>query len=143
MKTSTLFVDPDSESGAVVAHQPVRIQRKRTKGWRMPEGAIYVGRPTKWGNPDAVGDFVTVTGAGEFQVDVPLTADIAVTLYRARMAILLATWPGMHPEDRAYTQGWIDGLAELRGRDLVCWCPLDLPCHADVLLDLANRERAS
>ena len=30
---------------------PERIQRKRTKGWRMPEGAIYVGRPTKWGNP--------------------------------------------------------------------------------------------
>lgn len=30
---------------------PVRIQRKRTKGWRMPEGAVYVGRPTKWGNP--------------------------------------------------------------------------------------------
>ncbi len=30
---------------------PQRIQRKRTKGWRMPEGAVYVGRPTKWGNP--------------------------------------------------------------------------------------------
>ena len=31
--------------------QPKRIQRKRTKGWRMPPGAVYVGRPTKWGNP--------------------------------------------------------------------------------------------
>ncbi|MBK7274882.1 MAG: DUF4326 domain-containing protein [Actinomycetales bacterium] len=30
---------------------PQRIQRQRTKGWRMPEGAVYVGRPTKWGNP--------------------------------------------------------------------------------------------
>jgi hypothetical protein len=30
---------------------PKRIQRRRTKGWRMPEGAIYVGRPTRWGNP--------------------------------------------------------------------------------------------
>lgn len=29
-------------------------------------------------------------------------------------------------------------LAELRGRDLACWCPLDQPCHADVLLELAN-----
>lgn len=36
--------------------RPKRIQRKRTKGWRMPEGAIYVGRPTKWGNPAKVGD---------------------------------------------------------------------------------------
>lgn len=32
-------------------HAPTRIQRKRTKGWKMPEGAIYVGRPTQWGNP--------------------------------------------------------------------------------------------
>ena len=32
-------------------NEPRRIQRKRTKGWRMPEGAVYVGRPTKWGNP--------------------------------------------------------------------------------------------
>ena len=35
---------------------PKRIQRKRTKGWRMPADAIYVGRPTKWGNPDKIGD---------------------------------------------------------------------------------------
>jgi hypothetical protein len=32
---------------------PRRVQRSRTKGWKMPEGAIYVGRPTKWGNPFA------------------------------------------------------------------------------------------
>src|SRR5690348_3995079 len=31
--------------------EPRRIQRKRTKGWRMPEGAVYVGRGTRWGNP--------------------------------------------------------------------------------------------
>ena len=31
-------------------------------------------------------------------------------------------------------------LPELRGHDLACWCPLDGPCHADVLLELANRE---
>ncbi|MGV7636606.1 DUF4326 domain-containing protein, partial [Mycobacterium kansasii] len=36
---------------------PKRIQRKRTKGWRMPEGAVYVGRPTKWGNPFIVDHF--------------------------------------------------------------------------------------
>jgi hypothetical protein len=35
---------------------PLRIQRKRTKGWRMPEGAVYVGRPSRWGNPFKVGD---------------------------------------------------------------------------------------
>ena len=30
---------------------PKRIQRKRTAGWRMPENTVYVGRPTRWGNP--------------------------------------------------------------------------------------------
>ena len=30
------------------------------------------------------------------------------------------------------------GVEELRGRDLACWCPLDRPCHGDVLLELAN-----
>lgn len=33
---------------------PERIQRRRTVGWRMPKGAVYVGRPTRWGNPYAV-----------------------------------------------------------------------------------------
>ena len=31
----------------------------------------------------------------------------------------------------------------LKGRDLACWCSLDVPCHADVLLDIANRDRSS
>lgn len=34
-------------------HMPQRIQRQRVKGWRMPEGCVYVGRPTRWGNPFA------------------------------------------------------------------------------------------
>ena len=34
---------------------PIRIQRKRTKGWRMPPNTVYVGRPTIWGNPFPVG----------------------------------------------------------------------------------------
>ncbi len=84
---------------------PKRVQRKRTKGWRMPDRrhAVYVGRPTIWGNP--------FKGEG------------AVERYRAE---LLAD----------PTAGEI--LQALRGKDLVCWCALDAPCHADVLLELAN-----
>ena len=33
---------------------PIRIQRRRTKGWRMPAGAVYVGRPSYFGNPFSV-----------------------------------------------------------------------------------------
>ena len=111
---------------------PVRLQRKRTKGYRLPPGAVYVGRPTKWGNPyrverdgwhwctrsdDAfVGHFETKEAAHRY----------AALAYRA--------WWG----ERAVTNEEI--RAELAGKDLACWCPLDLPCHADVLLDIANRN---
>jgi hypothetical protein len=120
-----------------------RIQRKRTKGWRMPEGAIYVGRPTEWGNmistgnrlqPVVLGDvwdapFVWHVPSAAAAVDnglVRITPTIAVELFRH-------TALGWNHDFR---MRW---LAPLRGHDLVCWCPLDQPCHADVLLELANR----
>lgn len=99
---------------------PQRIQRKRTKGWKMPEGAVYVGRPTQWGNPWLL--------------------DLAY--YGSMEAARFATV--------AMYQEWLEGsrdatclpkrpdLEVLRGKDLACWCPLDQPCHADVLLELAN-----
>ena len=36
-------------------NKPKRIQRSRSKGWKMPANAIYDGRPTVWGNPYVVG----------------------------------------------------------------------------------------
>lgn len=93
---------------------PVRIQRKRSKGWRMPEGAVYVGRGSMWGNVYRIGEIEKVNGQ-------PITPERAVALFR--------DWVEPH---HATIQ---DGL---RGRDLACWCPLDQPCHADVLLEIAN-----
>lgn len=117
---------------------PQRIQRKRTKGWRMPEGAVYVGRPTRWGNP-----FVLDT----YEVDYP-DAD---TTERRRMAVsdfrgmVAGKWDG--PGGAEYEHpSTIRAL--LRGLDLACWCPLEdaqgnrVPCHADVLLEIANSEVA-
>jgi len=94
---------------------PKRIQRKRTKGWRMPSNAVYVGRRTMWGNPFKVGSWIQVGDAPAGFV----TAQLAVDLFR---------W--MEPP--AYEAS---GLTLLRGKDLACWCPLDSPCHADVLLE--------
>ena len=96
-----------------MADKPKRIQRKRTKGWRMPEGAVYVGRPTKWGNPFAM-----------FDTGQKMTRLEAVNCFRVYVLQQLRG-PG-YP------------LRELRGKDLACWCPLDQPCHADVLLEIAN-----
>lgn len=57
--------------------RPQRIQRKRTKGWRMPEGAVYVGRPSRWGNPWSVGHavyaglsgYMAGGGVGHYEAD--------------------------------------------------------------------------
>lgn len=89
---------------------PRRIQRRRTKGWRMPAGAVYVGRPTKWGNPFIIGRD-------------GLNAETAVAFYQ------------QHVFDELRHD-----LDELRGKNLVCWCPIEAKhCHADILLRLANR----
>lgn len=83
----------------------------------MPQGTVYVGRPTKWANPWIVAPSLSTSPpTNQYRA----TAAECVRLYR----------------DLVEVQEW--DLAALRGRDLACWCPLDQPCHADVLLDLAN-----
>jgi hypothetical protein len=126
---------------------PERIQLRRTRGWRKPEGAIVVARPSRWGNPYTVGA-VGVAWSGETGGDAgfygerrvwvdsaplgPLTAEQSVSLYRDDLVANLAD-PDPHFDDLR------DALAELAGHDLACWCPLDAPCHGDVLLELASR----
>lgn len=110
--------------------RPRRIQRKRTKGWRMPEGAVYVGRPTRWGNRYRVGDCgYCLYEANHEGAHIPMDAAAVVHEYRVSLEVELRYAPEVTEDPRT----------TLRGRDLVCWCPLDQPCHADVLLELANR----
>ena len=93
---------------------PRRIQRRRTKGWRMPVGAVYVGRGSKWGNAFTVEQYGRET---------------AVQMFRDYIG---------HPNS---PHGFDPGeIKQLRGKDLACWCNHDGPCHADVLLEMANRE---
>ena len=136
---------------------PTRVERCRTKGWRAPAGARYVGRGTRWGNPYRVGQtqvrypaidgtaweregrlsktsrqqhhFVHPDGSVTWHQVEDATAEQVVELYRQ--------WLADQPElvEQARTA--------LVGRDLMCWCPLAerghvAPCHADVLLELAN-----
>lgn len=97
-------------AGEVEVMMPQRVQRKRSKGWAMPLNTVYVGRPSRFGNPFTQ----------------PMPED-AVGLYRAWITgdSLSATTARRH-------------LSALHGKNLACWCPLDQPCHADVLLELAN-----
>ena len=105
-------------SGDLLA-SPRRIQLSRKAGWKMPPNTAKVSRPTKWGNPYKIGE--TLYHAGTmFQVN----AKKACELY--------ATWIGNQIES-----GRLD-VKELRGKNLACFCPPNQPCHADVLLRLAN-----
>lgn len=117
---------------------PIRVQRRRTKGWRAPlcscgcgKPARYVGRGTKWGNPWRV--------VGSHVIDA--NHDRAVRFAQCDDAARAAVyWYG-----EAIPNGWegvptLDDIrAELCGHDLMCWCPVSQPCHADVLLELANQ----
>ena len=107
---------------------PKRIQRKRTRGWRMPEGAVYVGRPSRWGNPFKAGEFRFLTGPKKGQM---MDAADAVRSYRNRI------------EKMGGSEAVEMICRELRGKDLCCWCGLDSPCHADVLLEIANAEEVA
>lgn len=120
---------------------PIRIQRKRTKGWRMPEGAVYVGRPTKFGNPWSISGYYNAGYSGSSTV----AAEACVESYRAWMTQTRSSWSGDVPTGPLKELGnpmvyhEPPDVSALRGKDLACWCPLDQPCHADVLLEIANR----
>jgi hypothetical protein len=118
----------------------------RQHPWRADNpDAVIVARPSKWGNPFKIGqryivfrhlgwgmptrrDVGPLGEAGVAEVIELADREVAVALFRAWMRSRLTT---------AVT---VTDLAPLRGRDLACWCPLDQPCHADVLLELANGD---
>ena len=102
---------------------PRRIQRKRSAGWRMPEGAVYVGRPTKWGNP-----FMPQRDSDYCPKAQSMLLEWAADVYR--------DW--LQQPEQVHLVTAI--RTELRGKDLACWCPEGQSCHADVLLEIANSE---
>lgn len=89
---------------------PTRFQRSRRKGAHLPGHVVVVTRPTKWGNP------------------YPLSLGRAEVVRRFRDDLLAGRLDVTVDDVRR----------ELRGHDLACYCPLDEPCHADVLLEVAN-----
>ena len=109
--------------------RPIRVQLRRTKGWRMPENTVKVSRPGKFGNPFAIGTQVcSGSGLDYKQVGIVDRAG-AVAAFREMLTLTIRAYPS----DEEIS-------AKLRGKNLACFCPLDQPCHADVLLELANQE---
>lgn len=120
--------------------RPIRLQLSRKKGFSLQAlslatnglPAINVARPSRWGNPYYEGCGI---GYGAF--------DDGMNMIRAdvRLPETQVRWFRQSIEERAHSPGAYDRyLGPLRGRNLACWCKLDAPwCHADVLLDIANR----
>ena len=102
--------------------KPVRIQRMRTKGWRMPANTIYVGRPTEYGN--------------QFVIGVDGDAECCTESFRRLVEALTSD---AFMGSRLHSL-WRSRLRYIHGKNLACWCRLDQPCHADILLNLANQR---
>jgi hypothetical protein len=128
--------------------EPIRLQLSRRKGFdlqalsRATNGfeAINVARPSKWGNP-----FVVHHPGSTFEK--PMTAKMAVANFRAMIEKECGwfsaplPWPkGKIPAQFTTVE---DVKRELRGKNLACWCKPGEPCHADVLLEIANASTPS
>lgn len=104
---------------------PYRVRLSRKKGWRIPPDTVSVARPGKWGNPYIVGKdgtraqcaglYYTLLG-GFIDFSGKLTVDEQLAIWRRGQR----------------------SLADLKGKNVACWCSLDGPCHGDILLALAN-----
>ncbi|MDQ8193827.1 DUF4326 domain-containing protein [Coraliomargarita sp. SDUM461004] len=120
---------PDILHGKTVKREllkngPQRVQRKRTKGWKMPPNTVSVCRPGRWGNPFSVGKPATHVPSA-FQGYIARDVSEAVEFYRS-MLLQYGLPSGCE-------------LSELRGKNLACWCKIGTSCHADLLLELANK----
>lgn len=111
--------------------KPKRLQRRRVKGFRLtsPNGlpVVCVTRGTRWGNRYTLDYYKFANADGT-----PAPHNEAAAREMAIRDFEHALGVGMleFSED--------DVRRELRGKNLACWCPLDKPCHADVLLEIAN-----
>lgn len=114
--------------------RPQRIQRKRTAGWRMPANTVSVTRPGPFGNPFKVGAHFRKLAGNYFVFnngDRPFGGREVTSLAQS-----LELFDRYAREKAKREPNW---LAPLRGKNLACWCKTSGPCHADLLLELANQ----
>ena len=143
-----------------MTERPIRARLSRAKGWRMPANTVKVtrGRGMRWGNPFDLSDSAhcwTALALG-FKGDKAGRRAASVELFRrwikAGAPARVACGLGVSQGDKANIETIVESPvivagappteAEIRehlaGKNLACWCALDAPCHADVLLELAT-----
>lgn len=100
--------------------KPNRVQLSRKKGFKLPPNTVRVARPSRWGNP--------------FKITIGRSREEAVNSFRTWLTLERCT-AGI-PEKKQWI---LDHIVELRGKDLACFCNPGQACHADILLEIANR----
>ena len=121
-----------AEIDPMATEMPDRVQLSRKKGWKMPANTVKVDRTTKWGNPFIVGEHGT-------------RAECVQLFELMLLSGLICASKDNGAEQAAYLEMARRDREQLRGKNLACWCPLTdshglkVPCHADILLDLANQ----
>ncbi|MCW2395869.1 MULTISPECIES: DUF4326 domain-containing protein [unclassified Sphingobium] len=135
-----------------MSRPPVRVQLRRTRGWRMPADTVKIDRTTKWGNPFIVEKVGMVESGDRDDEGQP---------------IMIGPWRCIEKGAPDFVDGWhfptkaealgksVDlyrlhlgrsldlqaaALDELRWKNLACWCGEGEPCHGDELLKVANRK---
>jgi len=119
-----------------------RIQRKRTKGWRMPENTISVTRPGKWGNPFKVGTYLNAWGKAFIAIKLTDKPEEIHKIYQSGLFDDKITLE----KSLQWYEMWLKwmiaekklDISRLKGANLSCWCKLTEKCHADILLKLAS-----
>jgi hypothetical protein len=130
--------------------KPQRIQRKRVAGFDLQAEsvalnglpAVVVTRPGKYRNPFRIGGYFMVgPGAGRPGMAYCEALD---EKYADSRFTKIATPEQAVEFFKVYTARYPrNDLKDLRGKNLACWCALDKPCHADVLLKIANAPVAA
>jgi hypothetical protein len=109
--------------------KPERIQLSRKKGRRLPENTVIVARPSRWGNPFHVADVLDALGGDREE---------------AQRQCVRAFERWVKEGENFTSDDAPPSIEEIRqklaGKNLACWCKLGTPCHADVLLTIANGE---
>jgi Domain of unknown function (DUF4326) len=133
--------DPGPADRHVASLAPKRVQLSRAKGWRMPPNTVNVARPGLWGNP------FTVSRWRDVRSCIALFTDLMYGVWNPKTSEHLPdAWTG-YDEHQAFIKRMRarrgcfpqEVVHELRGKNLACWCAVEAPCHADVLLQLANQ----
>jgi hypothetical protein len=133
---------PQPSHNNIGTEVPKRIQRKRTRGWKMPPNTVSVTRPGKWSNPFRIGGYFMIgdpNGRSGLFAMAWCEAITEIGQRDPRFTKIETKAQAVEFFKKIAEQRSAEFWAPLRGKNLACFCGLDEPCHADVELELANR----